>query len=102
MALFGSDWLERYDSLYEYETHVGGMSTAEELCIGLHVLRIKRSQRFMQVIGIPTLEEVDKLSIQSFCSFTPVVQHGQTGNKGIMYMASRYIVCRVDVHRGEG
>ena len=30
MALFGSDWLEDYDSLYEYETHVGGMSTAEE------------------------------------------------------------------------
>ena len=30
MALFGSDWLEGYDSLYEYETHVGGMATAKE------------------------------------------------------------------------
>lgn len=30
MALFGSDWLEGYDSLYEYETHVGGIGSAEE------------------------------------------------------------------------
>lgn len=30
MAFFGSDWLEDYDSLYEYETHVGGMATAKE------------------------------------------------------------------------
>ena len=30
MALFGSDWLEDYDSEKEYEAHVGGMSFAEE------------------------------------------------------------------------
>lgn len=30
MALFGSDWLDNYDSMKEYETHVGGMSFAEE------------------------------------------------------------------------
>ena len=30
MALFGSDWLEDYDSMKEYETHIGGVSFAEE------------------------------------------------------------------------
>ena len=30
MALFGSDWLDDHDSMKEYETHVGGMSFAEE------------------------------------------------------------------------
>ena len=24
MAIFGSDWLDGYDSMAEYETHVGG------------------------------------------------------------------------------
>jgi len=30
MALFGSDWLEDYDSLEEYETHVGGPNYKDE------------------------------------------------------------------------
>ena len=34
MALFGSDWVEVYDSLYEYETHVGGMRTKYDKPIG--------------------------------------------------------------------
>lgn len=24
MALFGSDWVDEYDSMTEYETHIGG------------------------------------------------------------------------------
>ena len=56
MALFGSDWLEGYDSLYEYETHVGGMSTAEEY------MRMK----YDKPIGAPVHIEDDYDSMEEY------------------------------------
>lgn len=56
MAFFGSDWLEGYDSLYEYETHVGGMSTAEEY------IRMK----YDKPIGAPVHIEDDYDSMEEY------------------------------------
>ena len=56
MAFFGSDWLEGYDSLNEYETHVGGMSTAEEY------MRMK----YDKPIGAPVHIEDDYDSMEEY------------------------------------
>jgi len=31
MAIFGSDWLEEYDSLDDYEVHIGGIDWKDEI-----------------------------------------------------------------------
>lgn len=56
MALFGSDWLDDYDSMKEYETHVDGMSFAEEY---MHV-------KYDKPIGAPIHLEDDYDSLKEY------------------------------------
>lgn len=44
MAIFGSDWLEEYDSLEDYEVHIGGINWKGEeidydkpICPPIHI-----------------------------------------------------------------